>query len=981
MVLLAAACVSQAADVAWIGPDDGLWSNAANWSSNPSLPSSSSAVTIGDAGHTAGSVTINSGTASSQSLTGYRDVILSSGTLALGSGLNELKSDALFRWQGGALTGSTGPSMRFVLGGGLSLEGTAQKQWYGAYVDVQGNSSWSGGDLWSSGGLELRFLPGSTLAITGNNSVSSVYLENQGQFRKSSSTGTTMFGGEFVNSGQMVIDTGTIAWSGILTNSGTVTLATGTKAIVSGSSNSISAAGSMTGAGSLVLGDSVSGGYSTITGTVDLGGTVQNDTSTVTVWGKLAAAGGVTLGLVGGASSTSFTFKAGSVGGPFGPSIINKGSFIIGNGQTMVFDALTLKAGAVSISGTTPAGVRVNGAFNWESGDLSPRGTAELLGGGTWSTSSDKRIYGQIKLGGQTTWSGGKLTWIGGTATSVAIPAGATLTNSFDGTVDANVPIINQGTFIKSAGTGATQISSPLTTTGQVTVRSGTLSLIGAGNQLGGTITIDAGASLQSYTSYGPSFTLLDGLAVQGSGTFISPNSITVGGNARFAVPSAALRGTFQGSGTVTNGGGMTLSANIVGAGPVKFVNEAGMTLTLENFGQYVNGASKLVNRGNLIMPLGWTGIIAGSSIENTGTIKVMAGQSLRLGTSTLGGTVTLDSAGAITLDGPQTLLDGVSISGGRISPGMGFTQMTLAAGASARIQSQLSLWEIPGPLRLESGSTLNVNNTVSLASVEGPGRLCITGGTTTLRGAVSGDATIRLETGQLEAKSVADLSTPAGMDVQIAGGTATFSAVQHLRSLSLEAGTLTLAKSGENLLATHSLVVTAPGNVNVNDNDMICFYGQPASPLADITAMLSDGRIRTDLGSVSEQPTTLAAFDNNRLHVLTWNGQPVSDGTDFNQVLVAFTYSGDANLDGQVDESDYLNIIANLGHSGGWLEGDMDHDGVVSLLDYGMVTSHLGAGVAKPLLSFTVAVPEPGALMALPVALVALLYRRRREA
>jgi len=35
----------------------------------------------------------------------------------------------------------------------------------------------------------------------------------------------------------------------------------------------------------------------------------------------------------------------------------------------------------------------------------------------------------------------------------------------------------------------------------------------------------------------------------------------------------------------------------------------------------------------------------------------------------------------------------------------------------------------------------------------------------------------------------------------------------------------------------------------------------------------------------------------------------PISDGVDFGQVIVKHTYMGDANLDGKVDDRDYLNV------------------------------------------------------------------------
>ena len=54
--------------------------------------------------------------------------------------------------------------------------------------------------------------------------------------------------------------------------------------------------------------------------------------------------------------------------------------------------------------------------------------------------------------------------------------------------------------------------------------------------------------------------------------------------------------------------------------------------------------------------------------------------------------------------------------------------------------------------------------------------------------------------------------------------------------------------------------------------------------------------------------------------------------------VLVKYTYFGDANLDGQVDGSDYSRIDANFIGGGtltGWFNGDFNYDGVVNGSDY----------------------------------------------
>ena len=124
-----------------------------------------------------------------------------------------------------------------------------------------------------------------------------------------------------------------------------------------------------------------------------------------------------------------------------------------------------------------------------------------------------------------------------------------------------------------------------------------------------------------------------------------------------------------------------------------------------------------------------------------------------------------------------------------------------------------------------------------------------------------------------------------------------------------------------------------------------------------------------------------------------TTTGVPGSSYTTFgglavtpHDVLVKYTYIGDANLSGAVTFDDYVGmdnaffgLIPNLG----WATGDINFDGVIDFDDYSKVDqafffqgaplSGEGGGVA--------AVPEPGTwLVAGLAALVALLTWRRKQ-
>jgi len=100
--------------------------------------------------------------------------------------------------------------------------------------------------------------------------------------------------------------------------------------------------------------------------------------------------------------------------------------------------------------------------------------------------------------------------------------------------------------------------------------------------------------------------------------------------------------------------------------------------------------------------------------------------------------------------------------------------------------------------------------------------------------------------------------------------------------------------------------------------------------------------------------------------------------------VLVKYTYYGDANLSGSVDGSDYSRIDNGyLGGLTGWYNGDFNYDGVVDGSDYTLIDNSFntqGAAIASVIVSPTaqIAVPEPPSVGLIGAGLV--LLRRRRQ-
>jgi autotransporter-associated beta strand protein len=150
------------------------------------------------------------------------------------------------------------------------------------------------------------------------------------------------------------------------------------------------------------------------------------------------------------------------------------------------------------------------------------------------------------------------------------------------------------------------------------------------------------------------------------------------------------------------------------------------------------------------------------------------------------------------------------------------------------------------------------------------------------------------------------------------------------------------------------------------------------SSHLTAVGVMINDTTANTS-GSLSGT-AIYSAFD---------GGTP-NDG----DILVKYTYYGDANLDGKVDGSDY-SLIDNgaLMHLTGWYNGDFNYDGVINGSDYTLIDNayntqgaSLAAEIGGSVASVTAqvaggsSVPEPTTLGLLAIGAAGLLGRRRRH-
>jgi hypothetical protein len=196
------------------------------------------------------------------------------------------------------------------------------------------------------------------------------------------------------------------------------------------------------------------------------------------------------------------------------------------------------------------------------------------------------------------------------------------------------------------------------------------------------------------------------------------------------------------------------------------------------------------------------------------------------------------------------------------------------------------------------------------------------------------------------------------GLDsLSVNSGTVSLTTTEHLANLSVAAGaTAAMTPGGNKALVLDALSVAAGGRLDAADNAMIFTNSTVSAVRALVAAGFNEGRWDGSGGinssTAAADPSGLTALgyaSNAELNRTSFGGVMGLTSTD---VLVRFTYAGDANLDGQVDIGD-LGLLAGAWQqpSGkSWFDGDFTYDGAVDIGDLGLLAGSWQKGVGNPL-------------------------------
>jgi hypothetical protein len=646
--------------------------------------------------------------------------------------------------------------------------------------------------------------------------------------------------------------------------------------------------------------------------------------------GNTSVPGGMALGLDDSTSRGNYLLSGSGVLnvygtediGGIGTGIFNQssgthtvsGTLFLG-GQAVGVGTYTLSGGVLNVEGVEYVGQQGSGSFN-QSGGTNTCNNLVVANAGSQNT--DSRGYYSLSNGAVLNSVGGQLIGVSGAGTFDQ--SGGTNTMNGDLEIGANSFGVDTD---EGHGTYLLRGNGVLNVHGTVDV-----GFLGSGVfvQSGGTLTISNGQGLEVGSQFDPSTSD----AGQGIATF-SGGTCTVN--------SVSVAGTPSGI-----GGFGTLS-----------INTAGHLI--------VSGTLKVWDTGFSLLSLGPGATLSVGSLDLSGNhnLFLWSGGTLQFTASTAEVSSSSPLGPSVSLTGGKTLIPSVGLS---ILPG---ASLNVSGGA------------------LLAGNANNYgafSDTSGSASISG---VFVNSGTASFGGSQSwGPGSVFVNTAGVATFSSPLNSSGFGPVVVVTGGSVQAATPATLPRLAVSTGKFAMAAGRTNLLRTTELSIDSSGTVDIDDNDMIVDATSLTSVAGYISSAFNNGNWQgsgltsTHAAAVAADPfnahkTALGYATASSVGITNFDGQSVSASG----VLVRYTYSGDANLDGVVNALDFNAVATNFGGSANsfWFQGDFNYDGVVDTQDFTQLATNFGQVLPSPALGSLV--PEPGSFAWLAVA---LLMRRHRK-
>ena len=527
-----------------------------------------------------------------------------------------------------------GPGSFTLSGGSVAIRAAS----IGSGQDVTSFLTVSSGTWTGSGAL--------TVASAGANSVFQLDGGSVSSLSSTIGTGVSDIGSQDASNGSATV------------NGGTWTTTNGLVLGTAGGTGSLTLAGGAVSSGSATIGDDLgSTGSAVVTGgtwtnsrdlTVGSAGTLSmSGAGTVVVGGTLVGGPGGTINL-----SSGGTLQIGNGGnsGALGNDLTNEGTLVFNRSGTSDHAHVIDGNGAVVKQGT---GTLVLSAANgWAGSTTLDGGVLEL--GNTAALGSTSSI----------SFAGGTLRFTSSNTNDYSDRFNTSGGQSFkldtnDETVTLSTAIAGSGSTLEKLGAGTLILAADNTYDGTTTVTGGTLQ-IGAGGSTG---SIAGNLVNNARVAFNRSEALTYNRLISGSGTLVNegPRTVTLTGTNTFT------GGTVLQSGTLSLGsaGALGSSGTISFTGGTLQFTSANATDYSGRFSTAASQAYKLDTNGENVT-LGESLTSPGGSLEKlgTGTLTLSGSNSFAGGTALSGGTLSLNSTGALG-DATNPAAGTISFAGG----------------------------------------------------------------------------------------------------------------------------------------------------------------------------------------------------------------------------------------------------------------------------------------------------------------------------